>query len=70
MRRCRLPGRSTAALACTRRGLVERHRAALKPRSTLPVYQRQLFPERVLGEAAPDAGVTLGKRRRAPSGIS
>ncbi|MCK6372518.1 MAG: 3-hydroxyacyl-CoA dehydrogenase/enoyl-CoA hydratase family protein [Zoogloea sp.] len=33
--------------------------AALKPRSTLPVYQRQLFPERVLGEAAPDAGVTL-----------
>ena len=33
--------------------------AALKPRSTLPVYQRQLFPERVLGEGAPDAGVTL-----------
>ncbi len=33
--------------------------ATLKPRSTLPVYQRQLFPERVLGEAAPDAGVTL-----------
>jgi 3-hydroxyacyl-CoA dehydrogenase len=33
--------------------------AALKPRSTLPVYRRQLFPERVLGEAAPDAGVTL-----------
>jgi len=33
--------------------------AALKPRSTLPVYGRQLYPEQVLGEAAPDAGVTL-----------
>jgi len=32
---------------------------ALKPRSTLPVYGRQLYPEQVLGEAAPDAGVTL-----------
>ncbi len=27
-------------------------RNAYSPRSTLPVYQRQLFPERVLGEAA------------------
>ncbi len=33
--------------------------AALKPRSTLPVYGRQLYPEQVLGEAAPDAGKTL-----------
>jgi 3-hydroxyacyl-CoA dehydrogenase len=33
--------------------------AALKPRSTLPVYGRQLYPEQVLGEAAPDAGTTL-----------
>jgi len=32
---------------------------ALKPRSTLPVYGRQLYPEQVLGEAAPDAGVSL-----------
>jgi 3-hydroxyacyl-CoA dehydrogenase len=31
--------------------------AKLKPRSSLPVYQRQLFPERVLGEQAA-AGVT------------
>ena len=28
-------------------------------RSTLPVYQRQYYPERVLGEAAPDMGHTL-----------
>ncbi|RTL31945.1 MAG: 3-hydroxyacyl-CoA dehydrogenase/enoyl-CoA hydratase family protein [Rhodocyclaceae bacterium] len=33
--------------------------AVLKPRSTLPVYGRQLFPEQLLGEAAPDAGQTL-----------
>ena len=33
--------------------------AALKPRSALSVYGRQLFPEQVLGEAAPDAGQTL-----------
>jgi 3-hydroxyacyl-CoA dehydrogenase len=33
--------------------------SALKPRSTLPVYGRQLYPEQVLGEAAPDAGKTL-----------
>lgn len=32
---------------------------ALKPRSTLPVYRRQLYPEQVLGEAPPDAGQTL-----------
>jgi 3-hydroxyacyl-CoA dehydrogenase len=25
---------------------------AYRPRSTLPVYQRQIFPERVLGEKA------------------
>jgi 3-hydroxyacyl-CoA dehydrogenase len=31
---------------------------ALKPRSTLPVYQRQVFPERVLGEK-PVQGETL-----------
>ncbi len=30
-----------------------------KPRSTLPIYARQLFPERVLGEAAFDRGETL-----------
>jgi len=30
-----------------------------KPRSALPVYGRQLYPEQVLGEAAPDLGVTL-----------
>ncbi|HSN20444.1 MAG TPA: 3-hydroxyacyl-CoA dehydrogenase family protein, partial [Usitatibacter sp.] len=28
-------------------------------RSTLPVYERQLFPERVLGEKAPDRGTTV-----------
>ncbi|MBN9696024.1 MAG: 3-hydroxyacyl-CoA dehydrogenase/enoyl-CoA hydratase family protein [Zoogloea sp.] len=32
---------------------------SLKPRSTLAVYGRQLFPEQVLGEAAPEAGETL-----------
>ena len=32
---------------------------SLKPRSTLAVYGRQLFPEQVLGEAAPEAGQTL-----------
>ena len=31
----------------------------LKSRSTLPVYSRQIFPERVLGEAADDRGETL-----------
>ncbi|KAB2966176.1 3-hydroxyacyl-CoA dehydrogenase/enoyl-CoA hydratase family protein [Zoogloea sp.] len=33
--------------------------ASLKPRSTLAVYGRQLYPEQVLGEMAPDAGQTL-----------
>jgi 3-hydroxyacyl-CoA dehydrogenase len=33
--------------------------STLKPRSTLPVYQRQLYPERVLGEAADVAGNTV-----------
>ncbi|WP_442771198.1 3-hydroxyacyl-CoA dehydrogenase/enoyl-CoA hydratase family protein [Zoogloea ramigera] len=33
--------------------------STLKPRSALPVYGRQLYPEQVLGEAAPDAGLTL-----------
>ena len=31
---------------------------ALKPRSSLPVYQRQIFPERILGEK-PVAGTTV-----------
>ena len=31
----------------------------MKPRSDLPVYRRQLYPETVLGEHRPDAGVTL-----------
>jgi 3-hydroxyacyl-CoA dehydrogenase len=31
----------------------------LHSRSTLPVYTRQLFPELVLGEKAPDRGVTV-----------
>ena len=31
----------------------------LHARSALPVYRRQLFPERVLGEAAPDRGTTV-----------
>ena len=31
----------------------------LRPRSTLPVYQRQLFPETVLGEAKADRGTTV-----------
>jgi 3-hydroxyacyl-CoA dehydrogenase len=31
----------------------------LRPRSTLPVYQRQLFPEKVLGEASANQGETL-----------
>ncbi len=33
--------------------------SCLKPRSALPVYQRQLYPDQVLGEAAPDKGETL-----------
>jgi 3-hydroxyacyl-CoA dehydrogenase len=32
---------------------------ALKPRSSLPVYGRQLYPETVLGEAPREAGETL-----------
>ena len=32
---------------------------AYKPRSTLPVYQRQLYPEQVLGEAPPCYGETV-----------
>ncbi|BAL26542.1 3-hydroxyacyl-CoA dehydrogenase/enoyl-CoA hydratase family protein [Azoarcus sp. KH32C] len=32
---------------------------SLKPRSTLPVYKRQLYPEQVLGEAPSDRGETL-----------
>jgi 3-hydroxyacyl-CoA dehydrogenase len=31
----------------------------LKPRAALPVYQRQLYPERVLGEAPDERGETL-----------
>ncbi len=31
----------------------------LRPRSTLPVYARQLFPELVLGEKAPERGATV-----------
>ena len=31
----------------------------LKARSALPVYQRQLYPDRVLGEAPDDRGETL-----------
>lgn len=31
----------------------------LKPRSSLPVYKRQLYPEHVLGEAADDVGETI-----------
>ena len=31
----------------------------LEPRSELAVYRRQLYPEQVLGEAAPEAGETL-----------
>jgi 3-hydroxyacyl-CoA dehydrogenase len=30
-----------------------------RPRSTLPVYKRQYYPERVLGEAKPDMGTTV-----------
>ncbi|WP_144638088.1 3-hydroxyacyl-CoA dehydrogenase/enoyl-CoA hydratase family protein [Bordetella genomosp. 13] len=30
-----------------------------RPRSSLPVYRRQLFPETVAGETPPDRGVTL-----------
>ena len=32
---------------------------AYKPRSTLPVYRRQLYPEQVLGEAPPRYGETV-----------
>jgi 3-hydroxyacyl-CoA dehydrogenase len=31
----------------------------LEARSRLPVYQRQLFPEQVVGETAPDLGITV-----------
>ncbi|MFO1358653.1 3-hydroxyacyl-CoA dehydrogenase/enoyl-CoA hydratase family protein [Plasticicumulans sp.] len=34
-------------------------RGSFAPRSTLAVYARQLCPERLLGEAAPEAGETL-----------
>lgn len=30
-----------------------------RPRTALPVYRRQLYPEQVLGETAPEAGQTL-----------
>jgi len=30
-----------------------------RPRPDLPVYKRQIYPERVLGEAPPDMGVTV-----------
>ncbi|HXZ47383.1 MAG TPA: 3-hydroxyacyl-CoA dehydrogenase/enoyl-CoA hydratase family protein [Usitatibacter sp.] len=33
--------------------------ATMHPRSTLPVYARQLFPEQVLGEKAPERGTTV-----------
>jgi 3-hydroxyacyl-CoA dehydrogenase len=33
--------------------------AALKPRLTLPVYGRQLYPEQVLGEAPAEPGATI-----------
>jgi 3-hydroxyacyl-CoA dehydrogenase len=41
---------------------------AYVPRSTLPVYQRQLFPERVLGESRPRKSRrdAVGERRRPP----
>lgn len=32
---------------------------ALIPRSSLPVYRRQLYPDRVVGEATPEPGETL-----------
>ncbi|WP_341646127.1 3-hydroxyacyl-CoA dehydrogenase/enoyl-CoA hydratase family protein [Thauera sp. SDU_THAU2] len=32
---------------------------ALRPRASLPVYQRQLYPDRVFGEAPDDRGETL-----------
>ena len=31
----------------------------MHPRSTLPVYERQLFPELVLGEKPPERGTTV-----------
>ena len=42
---------------------------ALSPRSTLPVYRRQLYPDRVLGEAAPDGGRTLWESGDARDGV-
>ncbi len=40
------------------RGVREQSVGGYQPRSTLPVYQRQLFPERLLGETA-DKGETI-----------
>jgi 3-hydroxyacyl-CoA dehydrogenase len=37
--------------------------AALKPRSTLPVYGRQLYPEQVLGEAAQEPAPPCGRTK-------
>jgi len=38
--------------ACIRAGSYSPSRKTIQPRSTLPVYRRQLFPDRVLGETA------------------
>ncbi|MFN3985781.1 MAG: 3-hydroxyacyl-CoA dehydrogenase/enoyl-CoA hydratase family protein [Rhodocyclaceae bacterium] len=42
---------------------------SLKPRSGLAVYRRQLYPEQVLGEAAPDRGETLWESPDARDGV-
>jgi 3-hydroxyacyl-CoA dehydrogenase len=52
-RRCR-PGCSTAATACTRPKVRGRPPRAAHPAPSLPVYQRQYFPEAVLGSGAVD----------------
>jgi 3-hydroxyacyl-CoA dehydrogenase len=41
-------------------------RGQAKPRSALPVYARQLFPDRVLGERRRSRHDPVGERRRAP----
>jgi 3-hydroxyacyl-CoA dehydrogenase len=43
--------------------------AVLKPRSALPVYQRQLYPDRLVGEAPAERGATLWECGDARNGV-
>ena len=63
-------GRETRDIsrACTRRRLLSPSNNIFRPRSTLPVYRRQLFPDRLLSERA-QYGVQYSRRTRCGCGI-